>query len=307
MRSILLRRGAWALVVVYLFLSLIFFGLALTPDPSEPLGGGEYEPGRYGEITDASEPLTERYVAFLGWYTSLDLGESVIYRQPVTAVLAKALPVTLAYLLPALGLATVLSLGAGATAALDRGGVVDHLVGTLSQAGIAVPAVVVADLLAFAVGQSEWYPAFQESAELLAPANLAALALPALVVGGNLWAVQVLAVRGEATANVRQAFVRTFRASGARKRHLARHVLRNAAPSLLALFVSEALLTLVVSVYVVEVAFGLPGFGLISYRAFFKPDLALVVPAVILPILVGIVGTTVQDLVAATLDPRVEG
>lgn len=302
-RWILAKRLVWGIAVVYLFLSVVFFGLALTPDPSTPLGG-ERDTGRYGEVHDRSEPLLDRYVEWLGWYTTFDFGQSVLHKASVTSVLARVIPVTLLYVVPGMLLASAASLLTGVHAALNRGGWADRLLSATSLAGVGVPAIVTADLLAFAVAGAEWYPRYDPTLSLVAPDNLVVLTLPVLVTALNLWAVQLRAVRAETGAYVPREFVRTFRAAGAGERSLARHVLRNAGPSLLTLFVSEALLTLLVTVYVVEIAFGIPGFGQASYRAFFKPDIGLVVPAVLIPVVLGILGSLLQDLATVRLDPR---
>lgn len=306
MKRILARRTLWSLFVVFLFLSTMFLAFALIDDPTTPLGG-ETNTGRFGQMQDESQSLTARYLTFMGWYANFDLGESVLYQQPASALVVQTLPVTLAYLVPSVLLAALVSLFTGLYTGMNPGGLVDRAANALSQVGLGLPAVVVADLLAFWVGTLEWYPSFDGSAGLLSPTNLVVLALPILVTALNLWAVQNRAVRDEAAAYLPQEFVRTLRAGGADDGRVARHLLRNAAPSLVALFVSEALATMIVSMYVVELAFNLPGFGALSYSAFFKPDLALVVPAVLLPVILGLVGNTAQDIVATRLDPRIEG
>ncbi len=305
MKRLLARRTLWSLFVVFLFLSTIFLAFALIDDPTKPLGG-EINSGRFGQIQDDSQPLSERYLLFMGWYLDLDLGESVLYNQPASTLVVATLPVTLAYLVPSVLLAALSSLLTGLYTGMRPGGLIDRIASALSQIGLGFPAVVIADLLAFWIGTLEWYPSYEAGAGILAPANLGVLALPMLVTAFNLWAVQNRAVRAEAAAYLPQEFVRTLRAGGADDQRVARHLFRNAAPSLVALFVSEALATMLISMYVVEIAFELPGFGSLSYAGFFKPDLALVVPAVLLPVILGLIGNTAQDIVAARLDPRIE-
>ncbi|MFB6221058.1 MAG: ABC transporter permease subunit [Halolamina sp.] len=306
MKRILARRALWSLFVVYLFLSTMFLAFALIDDPTKPLGG-EANTGRFGQIQDDSSPLTARYLTFMGWYANLDLGESVLYERSASTLVLDTLPVTLVYLVPAVLLAALSSLLTGLYTGMRPGGLADRATNALAQLGLGIPAVVVADLLAFWVGTTEWYPSFDGAAGLLSPTNLAVFSLPILVTAVNLWAVQNRAVRDETAAYLPQEFVRTLRAGGADNKRVARHLLRNAAPSLVALFVSEALATMIISMYVVEIAFGLPGFGALSYSAFFKPDLALVIPAVLLPVILGLAGNTAQDIVAMRLDPRIEG
>ncbi|WP_227375197.1 ABC transporter permease subunit [Haladaptatus halobius] len=72
------------------------------------------------------------------------------------------------------------------------------------------------------------------------------------------------------------------------------------------LFFAETLTILFVTVLVVEMVFGLPGFGTLAFQAIKARDAGLILATTMLPIFVGLAGNLVQDIAYAVIDPRVE-
>lgn len=299
------RRLLWTVFAVYLLLTATFFALALTPDPNAWLigfTGGPEAVEAYEQRRGLDEPITQRYVDWLVGFSTFDWGYSFAYERPVEAVVSERLPVTLGYLVPSVVLATVASVVAGVVSALRRGSWVDRATSGLSAVGLAVPAF----LLAVAFAALFQPPEYDTTRGLLAAQNLHALAYPTVVLGLNLFAVQSWAVRAEAVEIVPAEFVKTLRANGAGGRRIARHVAKNAAAPVFALVVSEIFVLLVVSTYVVELVFGLPGFAAASFVGFQDRDYGLVLAAVVLPTLFALLGNLGKDLLTAALDPRVD-
>jgi len=79
-------------------------------------------------------------------------------------------------------------------------------------------------------------------------------------------------------------------------------VLRNAAVPLVSLFFTETLTVLFVSVYVAEVAVGVPGPGRAAFEAIEARDIGLILATTLLPVFVGVFGNLLQDLVYGPLD-----
>lgn len=308
-RWFLVRRTAWTVVAGWLFLSATFFTLALTRDPNITAlkwaaGGPEAQEAAvqaYLESRGRTGSLGERYLKWLRRYLTLDLGQSFVYDRPVTAVLTDRLPVTLGYLVPAIGVASVVSVLTGVFGAIRKGSASDRVTNWLSYAGLGVPAFFLGVLLIRHGG----VPAYQPALGYFHPSNLTVLAAAAGVVGLNLYAVQSWAIRAEAVEIVPAEFVKTLRANGAGDRRVARHVLRNALAPVFALLVSELLVVVFVGVYVVELVFGLSGVAAASFRAFQDRDFALIIATVVLPVLVALVANLLLDVVSAYLDPRV--
>ncbi|PSP61548.1 ABC transporter permease [Halobacteriales archaeon QH_8_64_26] len=309
-----LRRLVWTVFAIYLVLSGAFFLFAYTPDPNLALA--QYGLSRkqaiaakeaFIESRNYDEPILARYVDWVLDYATLDWGQSVTHGEPVTAVLAEAIPITLTYLLPAIGLALVCGIGIGLYTAMHRGGLVDRVARTISYVGLGVPAFFLAEVtLVVAITQLGLLGAYYDTRYgTWTIGNLDTFVLATLVMTTNLLAVQLRYVRAEALERLSADFVRTLRANGSSPLAIARHVFRNASPPLVSLFVTEVLTVLFVSVYVIEVVFRIPGFGQVAYEAILDRDIGLILATTLIPVLLGLLGTLLQDIAYAVLDPRV--
>ena len=83
-------------------------------------------------------------------------------------------------------------------------------------------------------------------------------------------------------------------------------MLRNAAIPVFSMLFTEALGLLVLLVFVIEVPFGIEGFGLMLFDAVEARDLPVLLGGTIVTIGVGVVGNIVQDVSYTVLDPRVD-
>lgn len=322
MKAFVARRTLWTVLAVFLVLSATFFALALTPDPQsrlaqfgaavgaaaegeDPNQAAQEAAAAYAESRNRDRPLLDRWAGWMVGYATGDWGWSYTYDRPVTDVLAKALPLTLAYLLPGIALASLLSVLSGAYGALERGGVVDRFSRAVTFAGLALPSFFLAVI--WSRSDPAWGPmaGLAWSSQLLTVESMRLLLGPALIVGLNLFAVQAWVVRSETLEIAPSEFVKTLRASGAGDVTVARHVLRNAASPLLAMFVSEVLVILYVTVFVVEIIFNIPGLGLVGFAGFEERDFGVVLAVVMLPVVVGLLANLAKDVLTVRLDPRV--
>lgn len=321
MRWYLLRRIAWTIFGAYLLLTGAFFLFAYTPDPNEDLiafaaGYGAENPvqaqeealAAYREARNYDRPVLDRYRDWMVGYATFNWGWSYSRGEPVVDLILDRLPVTLAYLVPAVVLATLTGIGLGLAAALDRHGVVDVLVTSLSYLGVGLPAFFLGEaLIAIAIRELGWYGALWDPRYgLWTVQNLSSLALPAIVVAANLLAVQVRYARAEALEFLPEDFVRRLHASGASTLDVARHVLRNAAFPLVSLLFTEMLAVLFVTIYVLEVVFEVPGVGMLAYDAIHQRDIGLILATTLIPAFVGLLGNLIQDVAYTVLDPRVD-
>lgn len=306
MKWFLARRLLWTAFAMAILLSATFFAFALTPDPNRRLAGQSAAIGAaahgenpteaaqeamqaYDEARNRDRPLTERYVDWMVGYATGDWGWSFSHDAPVKDVLAKAGWTTAKYLIPGVLLGTLLSILAGLYGALRRGAWLDRGVRLGVFLGLSVPGFLLA------VGALRWGPEWLQG-EVLAPA---------LVIAVNLFAIQTWVVRSEAMQIVPEEFVKTLRAGGAGDVTIGRHVLRNAASPLLATFVTEVLVVLYLTVFVVEIIFGIHGLGAVGYRGFQQREIGVILAVVMLPAAVGLVASLLKDVAASFIDPRV--
>lgn len=324
----LCRRIAFAIVSVWLVMTIAFGLVALTPDPGEGAAyasaamaagqeGADADEIReraeeaqrsYAEARNLDQPVWERY---LGWMNNLVLfnwGVSQSSGMPVWSLLTSRLKITLAYVLPGTAIALVGGVALGTYSGLRPGSIPARLTTGSAYAVFGVPNFWIANV-AILLGTYEYglfLTEYDTTLSLWDPHNLRQLVLPALLLGTGLLAGQARFVRSEVIDYEGEEFVRLARSKGVSDLGVARHVLRVATLPLASLFVSNLLGVLVLNVFVLEYVFDLPGFGALSYQAIVDRDLPVVVGTTMVVAYVGVLGNLLQDVTYAALDPRVE-
>jgi peptide/nickel transport system permease protein len=243
-----------------------------------------------------------------------DFGWSLSRGRSVRSVLADALPQTVALAVASLAIQLLLGVFLGALHVIRPGGALDHGLGVAGLLLASVPTFwlgLMAILLlavavpifppssAHSIGASAWsFPARAADA-------LWHVALPALVLAGGSAAVIARFLRSGLVVALDEGFVRAARARGAsRARTMFVHALPTAAGPVITLLGLQ-LPVLVSGALVVEVVFGWPGMGRVTYDAVMAQDLPVVLAAVLLSTVVVIAGTLLADCGLALVDPRV--
>ncbi|WP_255148640.1 ABC transporter permease [Halorarius halobius] len=319
----LTRRALFALFATYLVVSITFGFIALTADPQLAVvayGAAQAPPGEYYNQSEAAEqvneavsayeeaynldePVEKRYVTWLVNVATFDWGESLHRDRAVVAMVGEAVPKTAAYVLPAMLLSLVGGISAGVFAAYRRRSAGDYLVTGLGYLAFSVPNFLLGGLALLGLAL---LTAAEGRPGLPLPTEVRTVVLPALVLGGSLFAGQLRHARSEALEHFGEAFVKLLRAKGAGPVRVARHVLKNAAIPLVSLFFAELLAVLVVNIYVLEQVFRIQGLGSLSLWAIGERDLPVVLGTTMVLVFVGIAGNFLQDVAYAFLDPRVE-
>jgi len=322
---LLARRLIWMVLSAWIVLSLTFFLFIGSPDPNISLvrfaaaagaavgGGGDPAAAEqaavqaYVQQHNYNVPILERYLNWMANYATFQWGET-LRGEPVTQVVKDALVVTFTYLLPALLVATVGSFSLGLYIATNRGGYADRLVSALAYAGYGVPIFFAGEIVFGILVQKygQVWLVFNQKEALYTMTNIDQFLLPGLIMAVHVLIVQMVFIRSEVIEQLNEDFMKTLLASGAGRRDLARHALRNAAIPLTSAFFAEILTLLYLSVIVIEVVFNLPGFGQTTLQAIRGQDIGLILGVTIVPLLLGIIGNTVQDLAYSLLDPRIE-
>jgi peptide/nickel transport system permease protein len=318
MLGLIARRLVSAVPLVAGVLTLTF--LLLEAAPGRPvdllLGDGPVPPEMRARIEAAyglDRPAYARYASWIGHTLRGDLGWSLSRGRKVRSVLADALPQTIR--LAALGLAIQLLLGVllGALHVVRPGGLVDHGLGLTGLVLASVPTfwLGLMAILLFAVAIPIFPPSSAHSIgadAMSVPARAAdALwhaALPSLVLGLGSAAIVARFVRAGLMQALGEGFIRAARARGAtRARLLVAHALPAAAGPVITL-AGLQLPVLVSGALVVEVVFGWPGMGRVTYDAVMAQDLPVVLAAVLLATILVIAGNLLADLGLALVDPR---
>lgn len=309
-------------IAIWLILSGAFFLFAYTPDPNKGLalfGVGlsaenQSEAVRmqrealqqFRESRNYDEPVLQRYRKWMIDYATLDWGETLGGRPVIDVIKNKSLA-TLAYLIPGLLLGLIGGLAIGLYSATHHHSILDRLGTFFAYVGVGIPHFFLAEgLLVIAINEFGWYAVEMDSRYgLWTSRNIQIFILPTVVLAVNLLATQLRYARAESLEYMPMDFIKTLKASGARTRDIARHVFRNASIPLVSLFFTEVLAVLYVTIIVIEVVFGIPGLGRLTFGAIKQRDIGLILGTTFIPVFLGIFGSLVQDIIYTVIDPKI--
>ena len=272
MFAFLLRRLA-SLLPTLILVSMLIFGLQqlLPGDPAKILAGEDQDPQVIAYLQaklHLDEPLPVRY-GYWVW--------GVLQGDP-----------------------------AGVVSAVARGSAWDHGANLFALWGLSTPNFWLGILLImlFSV-QLGWLPAsgYVSPFEDLA-GNLAAMAMPAFVLGNAIAAVLMRHTRSAMLQVMSSDYVRTARAKGLSERAVViKHALRNALTPIITLGALE-LGTLLSGAVLTEQVFTIPGFGKLIVDAVFNRDYAVVQGVVLFTATTYILLNLLADLAYFWVNPR---
>ncbi len=313
MSTYLARRLATILPTL-LFVTILIFSLQqlLPGDPAKVLAGEEQDPAVITYLQKKmhlDQPLPVRYVYWLGGVLTGDLGESLRMQKPVTALIAEKLPVTIELALIAIVIALAIGIPAGIVSAVYKNRWPDYLANAVALWGLSTPNfwLGIMLILFFSV-QLGWLPAsgYVSPFEDLR-ANLAAMIMPAFVLGNAIAAVLMRHTRSAMLQVMSSDYVRTARAKGLNERVVVlKHALRNALTPVVTLGALE-LGTLLSGAVLTEQVFTIPGFGKLIVDAVFNRDYAVVQGVVLFTATAYIALNLLADLAYFLINPRLRG
>ena len=298
--------------VVTLLAATLLFHASITALPGDPIralfGIVRPEPealaAAYRQF-GFDKPYWVQYGNYLWDLLRGDLGHSfpavggASLGPPVTAILARALPVSLRMLGAAVAIQLVAGLAAGVAAALHEHSPGSRLIYVSAIGVTSVPIIVVAYVTQTVLGvELGWLPMGGLHQ------GWVSYVLPTLALAAAATGYVVILTRSELLATLRQSFVRAARArSIPRRRLVGLHALR---PALLPVvtYVAGNLGWLVTGLLVVEGVFGIPGLGGTLFTAIQRQDRALLVAIITVVTLAVIVANLAADLLYAVIDPR---
>jgi peptide/nickel transport system permease protein len=306
----LVRRLA-TIVPTLVFVSMLIFGLQqlLPGDPAVILAGEERDPNVVAYLREKlhlDEPLPVRYGYWIAGVLRGDLGESVRTQQPVLELILQKLPVTLELAALAMTVALLIGIPAGIVSAVGRGTAWDYGANVFALWGLSTPNfwLGILMILLFSV-QLGWLPAsgYVSPFESLRD-NLAAMVMPAFVLGNAIAAVLMRHTRSAMLQVLSTDYVRTARAKGLREHTVVlKHTLRNALTPIITLGALE-LGTLLSGAVLTEQVFTIPGFGKLIVDSVFNRDYAVVQGVVLVTATAYIALNLLADLAYFAVNPR---
>lgn len=310
-------RVIWAGIVSLIIVTITFLLLAFAPNPSiseaatqAALQGGNPAEAveRERQLRGLDEPLYIRYLDFLEGVYTLDWGWSEHRSQPVIEALWQSIYYTAQYSVPWTVLTLIIGPLVGVYSAANMYSWKDHLATGFAFFGWAIPNFFFGIILLLIFGVwLEWVPhQYQTGVPVFSVDNVLQLILPVFVlVTGSIGAVMRVS-RNESAEFQNADFMKTAKAKGVSPtRAYAYHVMRPTMVPLSTTIVSQLLVIFLGSSLLIEVVFGIPGLGRLTFNALIAQDTSLVLGATLLFTFIAVVGNLIEDLVFTLMDPRI--
>ncbi|BCH56674.1 peptide ABC transporter permease (plasmid) [Agrobacterium vitis] len=321
--NFLVRRLFQGAIIIFLVSLLIFTLLRVVPgDPVRMMAGGMAPEALIEKIAKdmgLRDPILVQFGRYMSGVVQGDLGESFVRpangaatggssfndttrgeRAKVFTLIFGALPMTLQLAAVTLVIALIFSSIVGVAGGLAPGRWPDKLAFYISSIFISLPnfwlGIVLALLFSVKLG---WLPAIGYQ-------GFAYTILPAIVLAVELAPVLIRTLVSSVSAQMMEPYVSVGRVRGlSNSRIIANHALRNASVPLLNLL-GVQFSSLLGGVIIVEYIFDYPGLGLLTINAVLQRDFPLIQGIAIVTSAIFVLINILVDLVATTIDPRLE-
>jgi peptide/nickel transport system permease protein len=311
----LLRRLAYTLPIA-IGVSIVCFALIhLAPgDPLSaviPEGASNEAVAQIKQAYGFDRPLPVQYALWLGRVLTGDFGVSIITRRPVLGEIGPAILNTLTLASAAILIGFTAGISLGLIAGYNSGTVLDRIVTAVSVTGVSVPhywlgmvlvvifAVMLGMLPAMGMGAkgSKTFALNWESMRHLVLPAIAMSVIPAGIIARS--------VRGTVAEVLKQDYVQTLYAKGLPARRIFVHVVKNAAPTVLAILGLQ-LAQLLGGSILIETVFSWPGTGFLLNTAIFTRDLPILQATILILSMFFVAINLLVDLVQTAFDPRIK-
>lgn len=303
-------RRLLGLAGTMLLASLVVFG-ALYIAPGSPISfltqGRSVTPEAIAQLEEQyhlNDPFLIQYGRWLGGVLTGDFGRSIIFNDPVAALIGQRTGSTVLLLLTATVMVLLIGLAVGLFAGLKPGWLSESVI-TVATAVMAVPGFVAAVvlMLVFSV-QLGWFPTF--GAGDPGPDAVYHTLLPAAALSLASIAFVARLTQSAIRSELRADHVQTAISRGLAYRFIVRrHVIRNAAMPVLTV-AGLTIAGLIAGSVVIEQIFQLGGLGQLLVSSVQKKDFPVVQAICLLYVAAFIVLNTLIDLAYSLLDPRID-
>jgi peptide/nickel transport system permease protein len=315
-----IRRLAATVMVMFGLSIIVFLIFFATPgiDPARQLAGKDPNPATLAAIRHdfgLDRPLPAQYLLLMKHLlVDRDLQSYTNRGVKVIPEIASAAPVTLSLVLGAAVVWVIVSVALGVAAAVLRGSFWDKALMALALIGISMPVFWLGEV-ANLFTQDRWHGIFLFS--WVPPLGYTPLAqdpvlwlrhlvIPWLVLATLYIGLYARILRAAVIDAETQDFVRTARSKGiSERRVLIRHVLRTSMIGFVSVFGLDFGALVGGGALLVEVVFGLPGIGQLTYQSLQGLDLPVIMATVLYGGFFIVIVNALVDLLYARLDPRI--
>jgi peptide/nickel transport system permease protein len=314
------RRLGSTVLLLFGLSAIVFLIFFATPgiDPARQMAGKNPTPATLQTIRHEfglDQPLPVQYGLMMKhMLVTRDLESYTNRGVKVIPEIARATPVTMSLVLGATVVWIVVSVLLGVIAAVLRGSIWDRLLMVVALIGISVPVFWLGEV-ANLFTQDRWHGFFLFS--WIPPLGYTPLTkdplmwfrhlvVPWLVLATLYIGIYARVLRAALLDASDQDFVRTARAKGiSERRVLVRHLLRTSMITFVSVFGLDFGVLVGGGALLVEVVFGLPGVGRLTYQSLTGLDLPVIMATVLYAGFFIVIVNALVDLLYARLDPRI--
>jgi peptide/nickel transport system permease protein len=255
-------------------------------------------------------PYVEQFIKWLARALSGDLGTSIRTSRPVTREVATAVSNTLSLAALATFIGFFFGILFGFVAGYFRGTWIDKLASVISVVGVSVPhywlGMVLVIIFAATLG---WLPPTGAGPGgsqnwIWNWEHVRHMILPAITMSVIPMGIIARTIRALVAETLSQEFIVGLKAKGLSSIGVLSHVIKNAAPTALAVMGIQLGYLLGGSI-LIETVFSWPGTGLLLNDAIFQRDLPLLQGTILVLAIFFVVLNMVVDILQTLLDPRV--
>ena len=256
------------------------------------------------------KPLPEQFGKWVWRAAQGDLGTSIATGRPVNSEIARAISNTFMLALFACGIGFSFGLLFGITAGYFNGTWVDKVVTAIAVTGVSMPHYWLGMVLVIIFSVLlDWLPSMGAGAGgsdawVWDWEHVRFLLLPAITLSFIPMGIVMRTVRAIVAEILNQEFVQALYAKGMDSLGVFRHVIKNAAPTALAVMGIQLGYLLGGSI-LVETVFSWPGTGFLLNTAIFQRDLPLLQGTILFLALFFVLLNVIVDIAQTFVDPRI--
>jgi peptide/nickel transport system permease protein len=297
--------------VVIVVAALIFVVLRLAPgDPALAIAGDGATPAQLHALRvqlGLDKSILQQFVIWGQSLLRFDLGQSLYYHVPVTALIGQRLPPTAMLAVLTMLISVPIAVYLGALAASRQGSFVDRAVNASAVVAFSVPVFVLGYLLIWLLALKLGLLPVQGTgpADAGPLTKLKYFILPAVGLAFGQVALLTRVTRASVIDALSEDFIKTAYAKGASaKRVLWRHAVRNAAVPIVTI-IGLSFAVLIGGVVVSETVYAIPGLGKLTVDSVLARDFPVVQGLVIFFSVTYVAINLLVDVLYVALDPRI--
>jgi peptide/nickel transport system permease protein len=304
------NRALQTIGTIFAVLSIVFLSVRVIPgDPVLALA-----PQATPDTRDAiraelglNQPTHTAYIEWVIGFTRGDLGQSIIFTEPVVDVILRSMPPALSIGILGFLVALTIGLAGGIISATNQYKWKDNLVTVLSFIGISMPTFWVGILMILFIGvRFDFFPVFGYTpiSEGIVP-WLTSVTLPALSIGIPFGGILLRFTRSSLLDVMDKQYILTARSKGLpRKIVLYKHGFQNALIPIITMSGIVFAIALA-GVVAVEIVFGINGFGRLLLQSLERRDYPLVQGSVLVFAVIYVTTTFALDVIYALINPKI--